>query len=221
MEEIIAEPSEAHHEAAAPPEGGGLSTIGTYMHEIGKVPLLKREEEISLSRNVRQRQEELRLRVLASPLAHREIRNWESLIEMNEMTPKELMPRGRRTGWELAGMRRRLKATARFLGKAERAARALRERLLRPKISPASRVRLERALERRRAAVTERVLTTLNPREAEVLRLRFGLDTERPYTLEELGQRYNITRERVRQIESKAIVKLRQSPVNVQLKDYL
>ena len=54
-----------------------------------------------------------------------------------------------------------------------------------------------------------RALAPLSDREREVLRLRFGLGTDREYTLEEIGQRLSVTRERVRQIESRALQKLR------------
>ena len=53
------------------------------------------------------------------------------------------------------------------------------------------------------------VLKTLTPREEKVLRLRFGLDDGRPHTLEEVGEEFDITRERIRQIEAKALRKLR------------
>ena len=56
----------------------------------------------------------------------------------------------------------------------------------------------------------EEVLATLSPREARVLRLRFGLGQDRPYTLEEVGQKFGLTRERIRQIEGKALRRLRQ-----------
>jgi len=56
-----------------------------------------------------------------------------------------------------------------------------------------------------------RVLSTLNPREAEVIRMRFGIACEKDYTLEEIGRHLSITRERVRQIEAKALRKLRHS----------
>ena len=56
----------------------------------------------------------------------------------------------------------------------------------------------------------EQVLATLSPREARVLRLRFGLGHDRPYTLEEVGQKFGLTRERIRQIEGKALRMLRQ-----------
>ncbi|MGE5221194.1 MAG: sigma-70 family RNA polymerase sigma factor [Omnitrophica WOR_2 bacterium] len=55
----------------------------------------------------------------------------------------------------------------------------------------------------------EEVLNTLSPREARILRLRFGLDHDRPYTLEEVGQKFGLTRERIRQIEGKALRRLR------------
>ncbi len=65
------------------------------------------------------------------------------------------------------------------------------------------------------------VLHTLTPREESVLRLRFGLEDGRTRTLEEVGQQFNITRERIRQIEAKALRKLRHPSRSKKLRDYL
>ena len=65
------------------------------------------------------------------------------------------------------------------------------------------------------------VLSTLTEREQKVLRLRFGLDDGRPRTLEEVGRQFNVTRERIRQIEAKALRKLRHPSRSKNLKDYL
>lgn len=65
------------------------------------------------------------------------------------------------------------------------------------------------------------VLLTLTEREQKVLRLRFGLDDGRPRTLEEVGKQFNVTRERIRQIEAKALRKLRHPSRSKKLKDYL
>lgn len=65
------------------------------------------------------------------------------------------------------------------------------------------------------------VLKTLTPREEKVLRLRFGLEDGRPRTLEEVGKEFNVTRERIRQIEAKALRKLRHPSRSKKLKDYL
>ena len=65
------------------------------------------------------------------------------------------------------------------------------------------------------------VLDTLTEREQKVLRLRFGLDDGRPRTLEEVGRQFNVTRERIRQIEAKALRKLRHPSRSKKLKDYL
>jgi RNA polymerase primary sigma factor len=67
----------------------------------------------------------------------------------------------------------------------------------------------------------EEILSTLTPREARVLRLRFGLDDGTIYTLEEVGQKFGLTRERIRQIEGRALRQLRHPKRARQLKDYL
>ncbi|MDY7078727.1 MAG: sigma-70 family RNA polymerase sigma factor [Chloroflexota bacterium] len=67
----------------------------------------------------------------------------------------------------------------------------------------------------------EEMLATLNPREARILRLRFGLINGRSYTLEEVGQKFGLTRERIRQIEGRALRRLRHPRRSRQLRDYL
>ena len=71
------------------------------------------------------------------------------------------------------------------------------------------------------SADVKKVLGTLTEREQKVLRLRFGLDDGRARTLEEVGKEFNVTRERIRQIEAKALRKLRHPSRSRKLKDYL
>ena len=65
------------------------------------------------------------------------------------------------------------------------------------------------------------VLASLTPRERKVLELRFGLEDGRSRTLEEVGREFHVTRERIRQIEAKALRKLRHPSRSKKLKDYL
>ena len=67
----------------------------------------------------------------------------------------------------------------------------------------------------------EQVLSSLSPREERILKLRFGLENGHPYTLEEVGQKFGLTRERIRQIEGKALRRLRHPCRSRLLKDYL
>jgi RNA polymerase primary sigma factor len=67
----------------------------------------------------------------------------------------------------------------------------------------------------------EELLNTLSPREARILRMRFGLQDGYPYTLEEVGEKFGVTRERIRQIEKEALQRLRHPRRSRRLKDYL
>ena len=61
----------------------------------------------------------------------------------------------------------------------------------------------------------------LSPREQKILKMRFGLDGERTHTLEDVGQEFGVTRERIRQIEAKALQRLQKHENSKQLRDYL
>ena len=65
------------------------------------------------------------------------------------------------------------------------------------------------------------VLSTLTPREEKVLKLRFGIEDGRSRTLEEVGKEFNVTRERIRQIEAKALRKLRNPVRSKRIRDFL
>ena len=79
----------------------------------------------------------------------------------------------------------------------------------------------ENASQRLLAEKIQEMLTTLSPREARILRLRFGLTDGCSHTLEEVGQRFGLTRERIRQIEGKALRRLRHPRRSRELQDYL
>jgi RNA polymerase primary sigma factor len=146
------------------------NSIRMYLSEMGRVPLLNREEEVTLARNVREREKELRLLVLESPVTMREIRSWETLIAQQEMTPKELMPRGRKTASELSGMRRRMKTVADFIAKSEKFMDVLRKKLRDPKLRPVARIKLTKAIEKRNKLVIAKIVS-LNLNQDKIKRL--------------------------------------------------
>ena len=81
------------------------NSIRMYLTEMGKVPLLTREQELRSRAISRKTKKTLKMIVLELPITLRELRNWESLLDQQEMTPKELMPRGRKTNQDLSRMR--------------------------------------------------------------------------------------------------------------------
>ena len=69
--------------------------------------------------------------------------------------------------------------------------------------------------------ITKEVLDSLTPREAKVLRMRFGIEMNTDHTLEEVGQQFNVTRERIRQTEAKALRKLKHPSRSRKLRSFL
>jgi len=146
------------------------NSIRMYLSEMGKVPLLSRDEEITLARNIREREKELRKLVLESPITMREICNWEELVDQEEMTTKELMPRGKRTTRELNNMRKKLKDAATFIGKREQEITKLMKELREGELSDKKRNNyIEKLEEKQKEVVT--TITKLNLNQNKIKRL--------------------------------------------------
>ncbi len=146
------------------------NSIRMYLSEMGKVPLLSRDEEIALARNIREREKELRKLVLECPITMREICSWEELVDQEEMTTKELMPRGKRTSRELTNMRKKLKEAAAFISKREKDITDLLKELRNPKISDKMLSKYTSKLEEKQKEVVDRILK-LNLNQNKIKRL--------------------------------------------------
>ncbi len=146
------------------------NSIRMYLSEMGKVPLLSRDEEIALARNIREREKELRKLVLECPITMREICSWEELVDQEEMTTKELMPRGKRTSRELTNMRKKLKEAAAFISKREKDITAILKELRNPKISDKMLSKYTSKLEEKQKEVVDRILK-LNLNQNKIKRL--------------------------------------------------
>ena len=146
------------------------NSIRMYLSEMGKVPLLSRDEEITLARNIREREKELRKLVLESPITMREICNWEELVDQEEMTTKELMPRGKRTTRELNNLRKKLKDAAQFIGKREQEITKLMKELREGDLSEKKRNNHIEKLEAKQKEVVASI-TKLNLNQNKIKRL--------------------------------------------------
>jgi RNA polymerase primary sigma factor len=97
-----------------------INPVRMYLSEMAKVPLLERTVEVELAKNIRENEKKLKLIVLESPLIIKEIRNWETLIGQQEMTTKELMPRGRKSQAQLRGMGVKIKTVVKKINTIEK-----------------------------------------------------------------------------------------------------
>ncbi|MCM2268168.1 MAG: sigma-70 family RNA polymerase sigma factor [Elusimicrobiales bacterium] len=146
------------------------NSIRMYLSEMGKVPLLTRDEEVTLARNIRERERELRMLVLESPITMREIRNWETLIEQDEMTTKELMPRGRKSNQELSAMKRKMKNIAKLITRTEREIVKLTERMNKPSLSNEMRKKIAGVIDKKRKDIVKNIIN-LNLNQEKIKRL--------------------------------------------------
>jgi len=159
-EQDLTRPGEKPAEEEVPVPDIGTETtnsIRMYLTEMGKVPLLTREQELTLTRNIKENEKDLKMIVLESPITLRELRNWESLLDQQEMTPKELMPRGRKTNQELSRMRQKMKSVVKFITTAEDKINRCEDRLKGKNLSPAVRQGLQEKLQKERMQIIDKI----------------------------------------------------------------
>jgi RNA polymerase primary sigma factor len=104
-------------------------SIKLYLSEMGRVALLSREEEIDIARRIKENEKSLQWIVLRSPITLKEIRHWENLLKDDEMTPKELMPRGKKTDETLQDMRDKMEDGSDVIKDTEEKITAIYEKL--------------------------------------------------------------------------------------------
>ncbi len=133
-------------------------SIKMYLNEMGKVSLLSRPQEMYLAKSIKDNEKKLKQIALESPIALREIRQMGKMLEKREITPKELMPRGRKTNAALARMRQKMKRVVWEITKSEKKVLACEKRLTAKRITPKSKEKAEKLLSQEKKKILQQIL---------------------------------------------------------------
>ncbi|MDR3307128.1 MAG: sigma-70 family RNA polymerase sigma factor [Endomicrobium sp.] len=169
-----------------------INPVRMYLSEMAKVPLLERSVEIELAKNIRENEKKLKLIVLESPLIIKEIRNWETLISQQEMTTKELMPRGRKSQAQLRGMGVKIKTVVKKISLIEKNINSCEEKLKLKSISQKNRERRLNKVKELRGEIINLIIS-LNLNQDKIKRLINKIKT--------IAQRLNEIKDSVRRFD--------------------
>ncbi|MDR3049603.1 MAG: sigma-70 family RNA polymerase sigma factor [Elusimicrobiota bacterium] len=157
-------------------EDEGINPVRMYLTEMAKVPLLERTVEVELAKNIRENEKKLQAIVLESPLIIKEIRNWETLISQQEMTPKELMPRGRKSKAQLRTMGAKIKKAVQTINHIESAMASYSKKLKNKSISDKQKTETKKKLEENRSKIIA-LIVSLNLNQDKIKRLTNRIKT--------------------------------------------
>jgi RNA polymerase primary sigma factor len=144
--------------------------VRMYLSEMAKVSLLDRATEVNLARSIRENEKLLKHLVLESPIIVKEIRNWETLISQEEMTPKELMPRGIKSTGQLRRMKHKIKKAVSQITKLETKIEKAENRLKKGKTSDKEKEKLTVLVESMRNDIID-IIIGLNLNQDKIKRL--------------------------------------------------
>src|SRR3989339_210322 len=165
--------------------------VRMYLSEMAKVALLDRGTEVMLAKSIRENERLLKQLVLESPLILKEIRNWETLISQQEMTPKELMPRGRKSVSQLRRMRVKIRKAVKDISKCEHKIIKLTAKLNKKNITDRAQVKINTQISAQNAKIISLIIG-LNLNQDKIKRLINKIKTtaQKIHELEEEIQRY-------------------------------
>lgn len=147
-----------------------VNAIKMYLTEMGKESLLDKDEEVRLAKNIYENQRKLYYIMLGSPITFKEIRNWETLLNQNEITTKELMPRGRKSKAQLERMRYKIKHTVRMINKCEKNISRYEKELHKKNLSIKKQNQLMNDIEKERVNILDKIVK-LNLHQNKIKRL--------------------------------------------------
>jgi RNA polymerase primary sigma factor len=147
-----------------------INPVRMYLSEMAKVPLLKRLVEVELAKNIKENEKKLKLIVLESPLIIKEIRNWETLISQQEMSTKELMPRGKKSKAQLRGMGVKIKTAVNKISLIEKKINIYEKKLKLKSISPKYKERYLNKVKELRGEIIN-LIVSLNLNQDKIKRL--------------------------------------------------
>jgi RNA polymerase primary sigma factor len=153
-----------------------VNPIRMYLNEMSKVPLLERSVEVELARNIRENEKKLQSIVLESPLIIKEIRNWETLISQQEMTPKELMPRGRKSQSQLRNMGMKIRKAVQQINTYEKTIVAYAKKIHSPSTSKSEKTKYMNKVSSIHSSVVS-IITSLNLNQDKIKRLTNRIKT--------------------------------------------
>ena len=171
-----------------------INPVRMYLSEMAKVPLLERSVEVELAKNIRENEKKLKFIVLESPLIIKEIRNWETLISQQEMTPKELMPRGRKSDAQLRGMGVRIKKAVQKINQVEKKIISCEDRLKLKSVSQRDKAKCQEKIKELRTEIIN-LITSLNLNQDKIKRLINKIKTT--------AQKFNEIKDDLRRFERK------------------
>src|SRR3989339_25558 len=165
--------------------------VRMYLSEMAKVALLDRGTEVMLAKSIRENERLLKQLVLESPLILKEIRNWETLISQQEMTPKELMPRGRKSVSQLRRMRVKIRKAVKDISKCVHKIIKLTAKLNKKNITDRAQVKINTQISAQNAKIISLIIG-LNLNQDKIKRLINKIKTtaQKIRELEEEIQRY-------------------------------
>ncbi|GHT07119.1 RNA polymerase sigma factor RpoD [Endomicrobiia bacterium] len=171
-----------------------INPVRMYLSEMAKVPLLERNMELKLVKSIRENEDRLKSIVLESPLIIKEIRNWETLISQQEMTTKELMPRGRKSKAQLIGMGLKIKIVVKKINHIEKNINTYEKKLKLKSISCKDKEQYKEKVKEFRSEIVS-LIVELNLNQDKIRRLINKIKT--------IAQKLNEIKEGLRRFERK------------------